>query len=267
LRPFIIVELVFVLFIVGCEKKSDIVVDELRCENLENPLGIDTTVPRFSWKIKSDKNGTEQKAFQLLVARDRSKLKEEKADLWDSGKIESSSGIWVVYKGEVLGSGMVGYWKVRVWDESGNVSPWSELAEFSIGLLNENDWHASYIGIPSDTGFNECPQLKKSFNLDHVGERMFLHVNSLGYHEVHLNGEKVGEGILSPAVSQFDKRSLAITYDVSSFLKKGNNDLILWLGSGWYNEGFPGVTNQGPAVKAQLEQSISLLKLGLNVFS
>ena len=255
IRLFLIVQMIFVLFSFGCEEKNGLVVDNLRCENLKNPLGIDKTAPRFSWKIKSDRNGTEQKAFQLLVASDPLKLKNNKADLWSSGKIESSASIWVKYKGEILYSGNVAYWKVRVWDEDGNVSPWSPISEFSIGLLNENNWHASYIGLPSDAGFRDCPQLKKAFNLDEVGKRMFLHVNSLGYHEVFLNGEKVSEDILSPAVSQFDKRSLVVTYDVSQLVKKGRNELIIWLGSGWYSEGLPGVTNNGPLVKAQLEKT------------
>jgi len=65
-------------------------------------MGINTVTPRFSWKLKSDKNGTEQKAFQLLVASDISKLKYNKADLWDSGKTRLSASIWVKYKGEKL---------------------------------------------------------------------------------------------------------------------------------------------------------------------
>ena len=80
-----------------------------------------------------------------------------------------------------------------------------------------------------------------------------LHVNSLGYHEVYLNGEKVSDDVLSPAVSQFDKRSQIVTYDVGSLLKAGNNDLVIWLGSGWYSEGLPGVVGDGPVVRVQME--------------
>ena len=80
-----------------------------------------------------------------------------------------------------------------------------------------------------------------------------LHVN-VGYHEVYLNGQKVGKGVLVPAVSQFDKRSLINTYDITSLIKKGKNDLIIWLGSGWYTTGLPGVVNDGPVVRAQLEK-------------
>lgn len=244
----------FVFLLSGCVGHGTLRVYDPKCENLQNPLGIDKTTPRFSWKVRSQKNGTEQKSFQLLVASNPDLLKKDQADLWDSEGVASSASILVPYSGKPLISGIACYWKVRVWDEAGNISPWSEIAGFSIGLLNKEDWQASYIDFPTEAGYNECPQLLKSFNLDETGSRMLLHVNSLGYHEVYLNGQKVGDGVLAPAVSQFNKRSWAITYDVSSLVKKGQNDLMLWLGSGWYTQGLPGVVNNGPLVKAQLEK-------------
>ncbi|NWJ49688.1 MAG: family 78 glycoside hydrolase catalytic domain [Bacteroidetes bacterium] len=254
IRLFIIVQIFFSFLFSTCLAQENIVVLDLRCENLRNPLGIDKTMPRFSWKIQSDKQGTEQKAFQVLVASDVSLLDKNRADLWNSGKIVSSNNIMISYKGKVLNSGSVVFWKVRIWDESGHVSSWSPVSEFSIGLLNKQDWRASYIGFPQQTDSSECPQLKKSFNVENIGKRVFLYVNSLGYHEVYLNGKKVGNNVLAPAVSQFNKRSLVIVYDVSSLVRKGRNDLILWLGNGWYSEGLPGVVNKSPLVKAQLEQ-------------
>ncbi len=243
------------LLISACNQNSDVYVTDLRCENLENPLGIGQAVPRFSWKIRSNRNGTEQKAFQLLVASDASLLEEGKADLWDSGKTGSSSCVLVPYGGKALSSGSVACWKVKVWDEAGHVSSWSPVAGFSVGLLAPDDWHASYVGFPTEAGYAECPQIMKTFSLNDPGKRMLLYVNSLGYHEVYVNGQKAGEGVLSPAVSQFNKRSQVITYDVTSLLKKGRNDLMLWLGSGWYTEGLPGVVSNGPLVRAQLEKS------------
>lgn len=246
--------LISLLAFKGCHDKESLVIYDLRCENLNNPLGINTVTPHFSWKIKSDKNGTRQKAYQLMIASDISKLEKDNPDYWNSGKMNSSSSLLVPYQGEKLKPGSVGYWKVRVWDESGKAYPWSPVSEFSIGLLEEEHWHASYIGFPTNDGYDHCPQLRKSFNLENTDERLLLHVNSLGYHEVFLNGIKAGDGVLSPAVSQYDKRSLIITYDLSSLANKGHNDIVLWLGSGWYKSGLPGVLDEGPLVKAQLEQ-------------
>jgi alpha-L-rhamnosidase len=248
----------FILFIAaqvfsGCGGNEKLRVYDLKCENLQNPLGIDKIVPRFSWKVKSIKEGTKQKAYQVLVASDSKLLKKDQGDLWNSQGIDSPESVLVSYKGTELLSGMIYYWKVRVWDEEGNVSPWSPVASFSVGLLQKEDWKALYIGFPTDSGYRECPQLKKTFEVKQKNEKLLLHVNSLGYHEVYVNGKKVGDGVLAPAVSQFDKRSWVLTYDISPLVKVGQNELMLWLGAGWYTAGLPGVSNDGPLVKAQLE--------------
>ncbi|MFV0267407.1 MAG: alpha-L-rhamnosidase N-terminal domain-containing protein, partial [Draconibacterium sp.] len=239
-RKNLIILLSLYLTFGACHKKHRIHLYDLRCENLHHPAAIDKDTPRFSWKIKSNKNGTEQKAFQLLVASDVSLLHEGKADLWDSREHESSSSVLVAYQGKKLNPGSSAVWKVRAWGNHGNVSEWSKPASFGIGLLSPDDWQASYIALNTDAGYRECPQLYKSFHIDETGSKYLFHVNSLGYHEVYLNGEKVEKGVLSPAVSQFNKRSLINTYDVSDLVKKGANDLLLWLGSGWYTTGLPG---------------------------
>ncbi len=246
--------IVLIISVFGCKENNDFVVTNLTCESLENPLGINTTNPGFSWINKSNRQGALQTAYQILVASKQQLLNEENADCWNSGKIESDSSLFVSYRGKPLASGQFLYWTVRTWDNNGKVTSWSTPAHFSIGLLTENDWRASYIGLTTKAGYRECPQFYKSFNVEDGSVKTILHVNSLGYHEVYLNGEKVGNGILTPAVSQFNKRSLVNTYDLTEKVKEGQNDLILWLGSGWYTKGLPGVINDGPVVKAQLEQ-------------
>ncbi|MCX6224746.1 MAG: family 78 glycoside hydrolase catalytic domain [Bacteroidia bacterium] len=251
--PVAIAGIAAIILLSGCTPRGELSVYDLKCNNLHNPLGIDNTVPRLSWKITGSRNGTAQAACQVLVASSPELLGKDQSDLWDSGKSGFSNSILVPYGGNPLHPGMACYWKVRIWDEKGDVSPWSPVAEFSIGLLSPEDWQASYIGFPTEAGYRECPQLMKSFDLEETGRRMLLHVNSLGYHEAWLNGQKIGDGVLAPAVSQFTKRSRVITYDVTSLLKKGRNNLMLWLGSGWYTQGLPGVSNNGPLVKARLE--------------
>ncbi|MDD3787110.1 MAG: family 78 glycoside hydrolase catalytic domain [Petrimonas sp.] len=223
---------------------------------MRDPLGINTQQPRFSWKNTSDKEGANQTAYQILVAGDIKKLSEGKADFWNSGKIESSSNILNDYQGEKLNSRQLLYWKVRTWDENNNVSKWSEPGVFGIGLLSESDWSASYIGYPTKEGFQSCPQFRKTFSIEKMNKnvRFLLHINSLGYHEAFINGQKISDDVLSPAVSQFNKRSLIKTYDVTPYVAKGENNLIIWLGSGWYSKGLPGVIGDGPLVKAQLEK-------------
>ena len=246
---------VFLLTVLGaCSSHPSLVVKELQCEKLVNPLAIDHTKPYLSWQLEAKDNGLCQSAYQILAATDEDLLTEEKADLWNSGKVESSESAWVLYQGNELASKQFVYWKVRVWDGKDKVSDWSETACFGIGLLHPSDWKAAYIGSDTLSGKPQSPLLWKRFQWNQKGTKAFLHVNSLGYHEVYLNGKKVGDAVLAPAVSQFDKRSLSVTYDVTGLLEKGENDFVLWLGKGWYQDGLPGVVKGGPFVRAQLEE-------------
>jgi alpha-L-rhamnosidase len=127
-RSIIFTQLTIILLITGCsDHKKEISVYNLLCENLADPQGIGTKTPRLSWKVRSGINGTSQKAFQILVASDSSLLDEKNADLWNSGKSLSSSGILVPYAGKELYSQCVCYWKLRIWDESDDVTGWSRL--------------------------------------------------------------------------------------------------------------------------------------------
>ena len=235
------------------QSPSDIQVYDLRCENLTRPLGIDTTTPRFSWKIASGRDGAKQKAYWIMVASDSLMLLEGKADLWNSGKVKSPASVMLPYKGGELRARSYAYWKVGVWDDKSRQPVWSGISSFSVGLLSPTDWTGTYIGLPAEAGNPECPLIYKRFDVTFPAEKMVLHVNSLGYHEVYLNGERVGMDVLSPAMTQFNKRSQVVTYDVSPYLYKGRNDLVIWLGRGWYQPGLPGVAYEGPLVKAQME--------------
>lgn len=250
------VSLSIILLTLGCSQKSHLSVTDPKCENLKEPLGINTLHPRFSWKNSSENEGAKQTAFQIVIASDMNKLSEERADFWNPGKTLSSESILIEYDGKELSSGQLLYWKVRVWDENDQVSKWSKPAKFGVGLLNPSDWTASFIKYTEvdANGFQSCPQFRKQFSVEQPDkkETFLLHVNSLGYHEIYLNGKKVGEDVLSPAVSQFNKRSLINTYDVTHYIKTGQNNLIIWIGSGWYTEGLPGVIGDGPLVRVQL---------------
>jgi alpha-L-rhamnosidase len=246
-----------ILFNNGCaDLTSELAINDLKCENLYQPTGINTTSPRVSWKIKSIINRTSQKAYQIIAASEIKFLNENKADLWRSEKIISEESVLVPWSGKQLHPGSLCYWKVRVWNQDDVVSDWSKPSFFSVGLINKSDWQADYIGFTSESEYVVSPQLRKKFTITNKKGHFFLHVNSLGYHEVWLNGEKVGDHVLTPAVSQFNKRSLAITYDISPYIKKGRNDLVLWIGQGWYSKGLPGVADNGLLVKAQIERSI-----------
>jgi len=116
---------------------------QLRCEYLNNPLGIEATRPRLSWIITSDQRGQKQTAYQLLVASSESLLKQNKGDLWDAGKVLSDQSVLVAYHGTPLTSGQQCFWKVRVWGMDQKPSAWSEPALWTMGLLKPEEWEAA----------------------------------------------------------------------------------------------------------------------------
>jgi alpha-L-rhamnosidase len=129
---------------------SALVVGQLRCEYLENPLGIDVAQPRLSWVLGPDRHAARsqrQTAYQIVVGTDLSDPETDEADIWDSGKVVSDQSIQVPYAGKALRSGQPCCWRVRIWDEQDKPSAWSEPARWTMGLLKPSDWHAKWIGL------------------------------------------------------------------------------------------------------------------------
>ena len=137
--------LVMTMFIVGAQAQTTLSVANLRCEYLQNPLGIDVPQPRFSWELVSSGKNKKQSARQIIVATDPALLAAGKADAWESGKIQCNQSNQVHYGGKALKPFTYYYWKVGVWDEQGKQS-WSAVAKFSTGAFSPSDWKAQWIG-------------------------------------------------------------------------------------------------------------------------
>ena len=230
---FYLAIIVFSLVNLSCYATSGITITGLKCENLINPNAIDNTTPHFSWKTLYNGEKMQQQFYEIQVASDSIALTKGNADLWNTNKFKSSSSVMIPYEGKTLFSRSLCYWRVRIWNDKGEVSSWSNIARFGIGILERKELKGNFIGLPADAGNTHTPLLRKKLTVVDI-HTTFLHVNSLGYHEVYINGQKVGNDVLSPAVSQLNKRSITVTYDVTSYLRKGENELVLWLGTGWY---------------------------------
>ncbi|MEN6310285.1 MAG: family 78 glycoside hydrolase catalytic domain [Acidobacteriota bacterium] len=195
----------------------------LRCEYLENPMGVDIRQPRFFWILDHTERGQSQSAYQVIVSTDPAAAA---GDAWDSGKVASALSTQIVYAGKALESGRTYFWKVRGWDKNGQESPWSGVARFDTGLFDRAEWKGVWIG-----GRN---QLRKEFALDGKVKRARAYVCGIGYHEFRVNGRKAGGHVLDPAWTTYDKRVLYVTYDVTPLLRQGPNAIAVALGDGWY---------------------------------
>ena len=221
---------------------------DLTCEGLTEALALDSTQPHFSWKVAT-KAPTAQTAYQIQVAASPSQWGQ--ALLWDSGRIESADQILVPYAGKALAPRHLAWWRVRVWDASGKASRWSAPQRFGIGPVEGDALIGQYIGAVPGEG--RSPLLRKRFSVSRKVACALLYVNSLGYHEAYLNGVKVSDAVLSPAVSQLDVRSLVVAYDVTKLLRKGQNELLLWTSPGWYKKETFEAVYDGPLVRAELD--------------
>jgi alpha-L-rhamnosidase len=219
---------------------------DLRCEYLSEPLGIDVEKPRLSWRLKAEKaseRGQMQTAYQILVAGSKKQLAQDKADLWDSGEVKSDQSQLVPYGGKPLSSTMRCYWKVRVRDERGGLSPWSAPARWTTGFMKPSDWKAKWIGsdetfaqvkkLPPEGHYLSDPWLRKVITLNRQPRWAIIHVASVGYHELYVNGTKVTDAVLMPSVADHTKRARYVTYDITDHLRAGRNVIGLWLGTSW----------------------------------
>ena len=231
-------------------------VSDLRCEYLTNPIGIDVKSPRLTWLLNSNQRGAAQSAYQILVASSAENLAKDQGDLWDSGKVPSDDTTHIAYAGKPLSSGQLAYWKLRVWDQNGQSSPYSDPASFEMGLLNSADWKAQWIAAPQaerpttypagKSFFKDAspsPLLRKGFSISKQVKSARAYICGLGYYELYLNGKKVGDHVLDPVYTQYNKRILYVTYDITAQLQQGKNAVGVMLADGFYNQWVPDVWN------------------------
>jgi alpha-L-rhamnosidase len=212
---------------------QDLIVKDLTVEHKKNPVGIDIQKPRFSWKLSGTGNNIFQSAYSIRVATDQ-KFSSGKM-IWQSGKINSDGSVLREYSGPALKSGQRYYWQVKVWDGKEKESEWSETAFWETGLFSPSDWKARWIEMESDTNrYSPSPHFRKEFVVSKIVTRAVVYVTSHGLYELHLNGEKVGDQVLTPGWTTYGKRLQYQVYDITGKLVKGNNAIGAVLGDGWY---------------------------------
>ena len=218
----------------------------LRCDNAVNPLGIDATSPQFSWEFKTGSRNFKQAAYQVLVADSPEQLEQIQGNVWNSGKVSSASSSGILYKGAPLQSRKKYYWKVKVWSGDNTESLAGEAAHFEMGLLQQNDWNADWVGYPSGW-IGKVHYFRRVFHFGKEVTKARAYVAGIGYYEMEINGKKVGDYVLDPATSDFSKSVYYSTYDIKNFLNK-ENVLVIAVAPGWYGM---------PKLKMQMEFTFS----------
>jgi len=212
-------------------------IKDLRCEYRTNPLGIDILQPRLSWKMVTIRRGANQRAYQVIAASSIDALLQANSILWNSSKVDSSASTQIIYGGSPLQSRQRVYWRVRVWDETDQPTEWSNPAWFELGLLNQMDWQAHWIGnsIVGDARKSApCPFFRNDFSIEGDIAAARLYITSLGLYDSYINGQRVGDDVFSPGWTDYQKRVQYHTYDVANLLTEGPNAIGVILGDGWY---------------------------------
>jgi alpha-L-rhamnosidase len=250
--------ILLLLFLTACVHGfGQLKIQNLRTENLVNPIGLDSKQPRLSWQLASDRRNTLQVAYEIKVSTDQKTV-------WGSGKVMSDQSAHVIYQGPSLASRQRYQWQVRVWDQSGKASAWSEMARWEMGLLQEKDWTAKWIesGFPEDTVNGPASMFHKSFSLSKQVKQARAYITAHGIYEAHINGKRIGDAFLTPGWTSYSKRLQYQVYDVTSLLQKDNNAISAIVGSGWYRgplawEKNKGIYGQNTGLLFQMEITYS----------
>jgi alpha-L-rhamnosidase len=229
--------MMLLVVLAGNTRAEPLAADSLVCEYLRNPIGIDVTIPRLSWEIRSGERNVMQRAYEVRVSTDA----EFHSIVWHTGRVSSDQSVSVPYAGPPLTSRQRYYWQVRVWDNHGNESPWSAPHFWEMGLLGKGDWKAQWISPATERDTLDRPPImfRRTFVLRAPIARARMYVTSHGLYEARINGQRVGNDELTPGWTSYHKRLQYQVYDVTDLLARGDNAVGVTVGSGWYR-GFVG---------------------------
>lgn len=197
----------------------------LQTEYLTQPMGLGIEKPRFYWNCE---DGIKQTAYRIVARRN-------KEEIWDSGKVLSSSMTHILYEGKTLSSRDIVNWSVQLWDENDIPGEISE-SSFEIGLLEESDWCANWISgnyKPKKGIRYPVDYFKKEFKTDKKIAKARMYATARGIYDICVNGHRVEDFILAPGVTDYRKRIQYQTYDITEYVTT-NNTVELRLADGWF---------------------------------
>jgi alpha-L-rhamnosidase len=231
------------------------VISDLRCEGKSQPTGIPLAGFRLSWKLQSDARDKSQGAYEIIFYKQSLAQKEI---IWDSGRVPGDNSIQVFYNGPRLQPASIYFWKVRVWDESNGSSEWSEPAKFITGLFSTKDWSSARwivyedvadsalvvpgVDVPNVPAIGtKCmkrsivPYFRKNFSVRKQVDHALVFISGMGQYELRINGKQIGNSFMAPGWTDYSKRKLYNTYDITTQITKGSNAIGVVVGNGFFN--------------------------------
>ena len=196
---------------------SPVIIGRLTVEGRTEPMGLDELRPRFGWQMLSDMKDVVQRSYQVQVSVD-----EDFGNIvWDSGTVRSDQSQWVEYAGPTVQPNTRYFWRVKVNTNKGKAE-WATGC-WTTGLLSASSWQGQWIGCDSITPDVKMERhsriaarhLRKNFSKSKPVKRATVHVCGLGYYILKLNGQRIGDYLLCPAPTQYDRAAIYDTYDVT----------------------------------------------------
>lgn len=232
-RPKLIGILLFVLIAIQTQAQSGQPVN-LQCEHLANPIGIDNHNPRLQWQMNDSREGALQTAYQLLVGTDSVEVASGKGNCWNTDRIQGPEML-VTYAGKTLQPFTKYYWSVTLWDKDHQKMAASRIASFETGMMHISNWKGEWISDSKDINLKAAPYFRKQFQPSGKVKSARIYMAAAGLYELSINGQRVGNHRLDPMYTRFDRRTLYVTYDVTSLVNAKDVVLGVLLGNGWYN--------------------------------
>lgn len=234
---FILLTLLYSCSLVNADKVE---LGKLTVEGRISPTGIDVETPRFGWQIVSNEHDVHQQSYHLLVASSLENINRNVGDVWDSGEVQSDASQWVDYQSSPLQANKEYYWKVRVTTNRGT-SDWSQPERWSTGMMDGANWKGDWIGLDSlmpgeeESGHSRLASryLRKEFHTAKPIKRATMHISGLGLYTLYINGTRVGNDVLTPIPTDYQKTVVYNSYDVTDLLGK-DNAIGVVLGNGRY---------------------------------
>lgn len=215
----------------------------LRCEYISNPIGIDVTLINFNWELSLNDKIKRQTGYRIMIATRPELLLMAKPDIFNSGVTNSVKQRTSISLPN-LKSYTRYYWAIRTFGGNDKIGINSKIEWFETAKIQGKEgWSAQWITDSNDKEFRPAPLFRKSFDLKLKPVSARVYISGLGYYSFFINGTKVGIGTLNPGYTDFSKRVLYLTYDVTKQLIQGENVLAAELGNGWFNNQTPTVWN------------------------